>query len=150
MITMATVKETIDNLLSKKLIVTLSEKPYTLHIIDWPSMVEEHEDLMEKTEDLSDEEVGEFLCDNESKLMQITEYFMNDACDKKVEEDKWLPFGLLGLAPDPISYAETKHDGLLLLDISKVKQNAPPVILFKKGKSQVVAPSIEVLDIRMV
>ncbi|MDB5256133.1 MAG: hypothetical protein JWM14_828 [Chitinophagaceae bacterium] len=147
---MSNLQETIQDLLNKKLEITLSGKTYNLHVIDWKKIADEHEDVMEQTEGMDDEEVGEFLCDHETELIQITEYFMNDACDEKVEDDKWLPFGLLGLSHHPDHYAETNHEGLLLLDISKGKQDHPTVILFKKDKAQIVAASVEELDIRTV
>jgi hypothetical protein len=147
---MSNIQESIQHLLSKKLEITLSGKTYNLHAIDWKEIVDKHEAVMEQTEDMDDEEVGEFLCDHETELIQITEYFMNDACDEKVEDDLWLPIGLLGLTHHPESYAETVHEGLLLLDLSKGKKDNPTVILFKNNKAQLVANSMSELDINEV
>ena len=147
---MSKLKETLANLSSQNLEITLSGKVYNLHVINWETIVEEHEEVMEQLEEMDDEEAGEFLSDNETELIQITEYFMNDACDEKVEDDQWLPIGLLGLSHSPDSYAETGHSGLLLLDRSKGKQDNPPVILFKDKKVQQVAASLEALDIKVL
>jgi len=144
------IQEQIAALLAKPLQITLSGKTDNLYVIDWKKMVEEHEELMEKIEDMEEEEAGEYLVENESELMQITEYFMNDACDEKVEDDKWLPFGLLGLTHNPDSFAETGHQGLLLLDMSKGKKDNPPVLLFKGGKAQPVADSLSELTIKII
>jgi hypothetical protein len=147
---MSSIQETIASFLSKKLEINLINKTYNLHVIDWKTITEEHETMMEKTEGMEDEEVGEFLCDNESELMQITEYFMNDACDEKVEDDKWLPFGLLGLTHHPHSFAEKGNSGLLLFDMTKGKNDNPPVILFTKGKAQVIADDFTALNIKEI
>lgn len=145
---MSNLQENILNLLSKKLEVTFGDQTHTLHVIDWTSIVTAHEAIMEQIESMEEEEAGEFLCDNETELIQITEYFMNDACDEKVEEEQWLPIGLLGLSHHPVSYAETGHSGLLLLDKSKGKRNNPSVILFYNKKVQVVAESFAELTIK--
>ncbi|MBC7485576.1 MAG: hypothetical protein H7282_02340 [Cytophagaceae bacterium] len=147
---MSTLQETIENLSSKKLEITLSDKVYTLHVINWETIVAEHEEVMEQIEEMDDEEAEEFLSDNETELIQITEYFMNDTCDEKVEDDQWLPIGLLGLSHSPDSYAETGHGGLLLLDKSKGKQDNPAVILFNEGKAQTVAASWNELEIKEI
>lgn len=147
---MSTIQEFIQHHVSKKLQITLSGKTDNLYVIDWKTIAEAHEEMMEQTEDMDDEEVGEFLCDNESELMQITEYFMNDACDEKVEDDKWLPIGLLGLSHHPDSFAETGNNGLLLLDMTKKNDNNYPVILFQKGKKQLVANSFDELAIQEI
>ncbi len=147
---MSSIQEIIASFLSKKLEITLQDKTYNLHVIDWKTITDEHETMMEKTEGMEDEEVGEFLCDNESELMQITEYFMNDACDEKVEDDKWLPFGLLGLPHHPNNLAKTTNSGLLLFDMTKGKNDNPPVILFTKGKAQVIAEDFKALSIKEI
>lgn len=147
---MSKLQETLQDLSSKKLEITLSGKTCNLHIIDWETIAAEHEEVMEQLEDMEDEEAGEFLSDNETELIQITEYFMNDACDEKVEDEQWLPVGLLGLNHSPDSYAETGHSGLLLLDKTKGKQNNPTVILFKNGKAETVATSWNELDIKEI
>jgi len=147
---MSKLQELLQDLSSKKLEVTLSDKTHNLHLIDGAAIEKAHEEVMEQIEEMEDEEAGEFLSDNETELIQITEYFMNDACDEKVEEELWLPFGLLGLSHFPDSYAETGHSGLLLLDKSKGKQDKPAVLLFFKGKSQRVADSLEELAIKIL
>ena len=147
---MSSIQEILTAFLSKKLEIKLMDKTYNLHVIDWSAISKVHEEMMEQTEDMEDEEVGEFLCDNESELMQITEYFMNDACDEKVEDDKWLPFGLLGLTHDPDHFAETGNSGLLLFDVTKGNQDNPPVILFLKGKAQRIAADFTTLEIKEI
>jgi hypothetical protein len=144
---MPTLQEKINNYLFQKLEITLSGKTENLCIIDWNSIVKKHEEVMEQMEEMDDEEAGEFLCDNETELIQITENFMNDACDEKVEDDKWLPFGLLGLTPNPKSFAEKGHSGLLLFDMTKGNTDNPPVILFKNGKAQTILASFEELAV---
>ncbi len=143
------IQEQIASLLSKRLQITLSDKTYSLHVIDWKAIVEKHEELMDKIEDMEDDEAGEYLVEHESELMQITENFMNDACDEKVEDDKWLPFGLLGLPDDADNFDTTKHNGLLLLDLSKAKSGIP-VIHFYKGKTVPVATSLDGLQIKEI
>lgn len=147
---MSTIQEFIHSHQSKKLQITLSGKTDNLHIIDWKTISETHEEVMEQIEEMEEDEAGEFLSDNETELIQITEYFMNDACDEKVEDDKWLPIGLLGLSHHPDSFAETGNNGLLLLDLTKETNNTYPVILFKDGKKQVVANSLQDLTIQEV
>lgn len=137
----------IDDHISKKLIITIGNENHNLHVIDWRNITEQHDLLMEQTEDMEDEEVGEFLLDNESELMQITENFMNDACDEKVEDEKWIPIGLLGLPHPPETYTVSTHQGLLLVDMNK-KFDHPPVLLFKKGKAQIIADSLDELKIK--
>lgn len=142
------IQEQIASLLTKRLQITLSGKIENLQVIDWKAIVEKHEALMEKIEEMEDEEAGDYLIDHESELMQITENFMNDACDEKVEDEKWLPIGLLGLPDDADNFAVIKNSGLLLLDRSKSKTEVTPVIHFYKGKVQTVASSIEELQIK--
>jgi len=147
---MTPVEQIIQSYLSKKLAITLSGKTDSLLVIDWKTIVEKHEELMEKIEEMEDEEAGEYLVEHESELMQITENFMNDACDEKVEDEKWVPFGLVGLAYPADGFAETKHNGLLLLDMTKAKTGTVPVIHFHKGKAQTVAASLEELQINEI
>lgn len=147
---MSAIQDFIDKYHAKKLQINWQGQLENLHVIDWSSIVEEHEALMEQIEDMEDEEAGEFLCDNESQLMQITENFMNDSCDEKVEDDKWLPFGLLGLPHQPEHFSETNHKGLLLLDLTAEKNSHYPVILFYKGKKQVIANTLDELVIQQV
>ncbi|MDF2454465.1 MAG: hypothetical protein K0R51_458 [Cytophagaceae bacterium] len=141
------IQEQIASLMTKRLQITLSGKIENLQVIDWKTIVEKHEALMEQIEEMEDEEAGDYLIEHESELMQITENFMNDACDEKVEDEKWLPFGLLGLPDDADNFAVTKNNGLLVLDLTKAKTGTIPVLHFYKGKTQVVATSLEELQI---
>jgi len=79
--------------------------------------------------------------------MQISEYFMDEDCEDKIDDDDWFPFGLLGLSHNPDSFAEMSNRGLLLFNISKKDNQDPPIILYRNSKSKVIADSFSELEI---
>jgi hypothetical protein len=146
---MATLKETIAPLLDKALLINLFDEEETLHVIDWTKIEEEHEELVSKIEGMSDAEAEAFLNSNESALMQICDYFMDDECLDRVENGEWIPFGLLGLTYRPNDYAEMGNGGMLLFDISEDEEN-PAIILYRDGNEEVLAENLEELVINEV
>lgn len=146
---METLKETIAPLLDKALLINLFDEEETLHVIDWIQIEDEHDELVDKMEGMSDEEAEAYLNSNESALMQICDYFMDDECLDRVENGEWLPFGLLGLTYKPSSYAEMGNGGMLLFDISEDEEN-PAIILYRDGNEEVLAESLQELVINEV
>ena len=82
-------------------------------------------------------------------LTDIYEYFMDDDCIDKVENEEWLPIGLLGLTHSPDSYAEMSHGGLLLLDLGIDEEN-PPVIRFYESEEAAIAKEFGALQITVL
>jgi hypothetical protein len=146
---METLLKSIEPLLNKALTINLNDEEETLTVIDWIEIENEHEALFEKTEDMTEEEMEEFLNNNETSLMQICDYFMDDDCLDRVENEEWLPFGLLGLTHKPTSFAEMGNGGILLFDISEDEAN-PTIILYRDGNEEVLADTFEELVINEV
>lgn len=130
----------------KNLTLDIHDDTTSLYIFNWQELVEKHNSLIGQMKGMSEEQMGEFLNRNSSDLMAIYDYFMDEDSIEKVENNEWLPIGVLGLSYPIDSYAEMGHAGLLLLDLSADEEN-PPVVHFLDSEEEVIAESFEDLAI---
>ncbi|MGN6647115.1 MAG: hypothetical protein ACTHJT_11350 [Cytophaga sp.] len=130
----------------KNLNIVINDNETNLYIFNWPELSEKHNALVVQMKGMSEEQMGEFLSHNSSDLMAIYDYFMDDDCIDKVENNEWLPIGVLGLSYPVNNFADMGHAGLLLLDLSADEEN-PPVIHFRDSEEDVIAESFRDLQI---
>jgi hypothetical protein len=146
---MEAIKKRLHPYFGKDLTIVIDDDNENLIMLDWDSLSKEYAELTSKMKGMTQEQMGDFLQANSCDLMDIYEYFMDDDCIDKVENEEWLPIGLLGLAHSPDSYAEMSHSGLLLLDLSVDEEN-PPVIRFYESEEAAIAEDFEALQITVV
>ncbi len=144
---MESLKRIIEPFISKELEIVIDGVKDNLFVFDWKKIEAEHELIMTKVKGMSEDQLGDFLLENETALMQISEYFMDEESEDKIDDDDWFPFGLLGLCHNPDSFAEISNNGLLLFDISKKDNDNPPIILYKDSKSKKIAENFSGLEI---
>ncbi|AEV99009.1 hypothetical protein A4D02_10650 [Niastella koreensis] len=146
---MEAIKKRLHPYFGKDLTVVIDDDNENLIMLDWDALSREYAELTSKMKGMTQEQMGDFLQANSCDLMDIYEYFMDDDCIGKVENEEWLPIGLLGLTHSPDSYAEMSHGGLLLLDLGVDEEN-PPVIRFYESEEAAIAEDFEALQITVV
>lgn len=143
-------KNLTESLLDEELEVSINGNKDTLTVIDWDQIKSEHDIVMEKIENMTREERSDYISFNQTKVMEIRDYFITKDCEAKVEAKEWVPFGLLGLCYRPDSYAEMSNSGLLLFDLTQDDRNDPPVILCTDTETQTLVKHFSELEISKV
>jgi hypothetical protein len=144
------VKKIIRPLISKKLEININENKTNLFLFDWEKLLSEHDEVIAKAKGMSEDEMYDFMSANETDVMQLAGYFMDEECEERIENNEWLPFGVLGLNHSPSSFAETSNGGMLLFDLTSEDLNNPEIILYQDLESTFVAKNFSKLAITEV
>lgn len=148
---MVKIKNIIEPYLSKRLEVKVNDEKTNLLIIDWTAIEKDHEKVIAKTKNMTEQEKDSFWSHTTTDLMAISEYFIIESdYEEKIEDKEWLPFGLLGLDHNPDSFAEMNNDGLLVFDLTEGDKIDPPVILLTDGECETLAPNFSKLKIKLL
>jgi hypothetical protein len=132
--------------IGKPLLVSINDEKENLHLFNWKEFEQQHNEVISKAKGMTPAQIGDFLQNNETRVMEIYDYFMDDDSIEKVEAKEWLPIGVLGFSHTFDSYAEMSHAGLLLLDLSDDSEN-PPVLRLLEAETELVADSFNELEI---
>jgi hypothetical protein len=138
-------RERLADLIGKKLEVELPGTTTTLTIMDWEALTLRSYELTKQAQRLPRKERGDFYSSHPDRRSEIFEYFLDEASEDEVEKGRWIPFGVLGLGHAPENFAETGHDGLLVLEPGKGKEQK--VLWVRGGDAWEVAERLEELKI---
>ncbi len=147
---MDALKQIIQPLISKKLEININEDKNNLFVFDWQKLLSDHDEVIAKAKGMSEDEMYDFMSANETDVMQLAGYFMDEECEERIENNEWLPFGVLGLNHLPSSFAETSNSGMLLFDLTSEDLDNPEIILYQELESTFVAKNFSKLAISEV
>lgn len=144
----------IADFVGQNLTIDIDGETTNLCVISWQAIVQESEAVFAKTIGMTAEEKDAFWNNAPvGALGEIYAYFIGEEdFEQKVDDNEWIPFGLLGLMHGAHNYGfgEMNNDGLLVFDVSDGKADAPEIILLVDGEEKKIAENFNELLIEQV
>lgn len=111
-------------------------------IIDWEELVNEHQQIVDKNSDKTNEELDQFWAHQSTKMMEVYDYFLYDEImEMKVDNNELLPIGLLGLDAKAHNsgFAEVNNNGFVGIDLTLGKLENAPIYFIEEYTMEKIA-----------
>lgn len=148
---MKDLKKIIKNYQEKELEIEIDGEIESCSIIVWEEIVEDHNEWTRKMEGMTEQQINDYCNHSVSDFVNIFEYFLFDEeFEQKVDENKWIPFAVLGMyKPHIHGYAEMNNQGMLLFNIEE-DLNTPSIVRILDDEHQTIAQNFNTLKISTV